>query len=74
MLFSKNSHRIVKNIYIIQTALFGAFALVMEYAAGGKIIIPVAGFQNAIGPIDVFAVHKKIFVQQTGFNNCLSTD
>ena len=74
MFFGKNSHRIVKNIYIVQTALFSAFALVMKYAAGREIIIPVAGFQNAIGPIDVFAVHKKIFVQQTGFNNCFSAD
>ena len=67
VLLGKNDHRSVKNEYIIDGTLFGAFAFVVNDFRFRKIIVFIATELNAVGQIDVLAIHEKCFIQESNF-------
>ena len=67
MFLSENNHGIVKNKDIIHRTLFGTLSFIMDNLRVWEIIIVVTAKLYAVREVDVFAIHKKCFVEQTHF-------
>ena len=67
MFLGKNAHGIVKYNYVINAAFLGAFAFVVDDACLRKIVVMIVRFYNAIRNINILAIHKKGFIQQSCF-------
>ena len=73
MLPVKDEHGSVEYLYIFNVALAGTFAFVVQDSFG-HVIILVSGQFKTVRKIDILAVHKEIFVQQSGFIQRLLPD
>ena len=63
VLAEEETHGLVEGIYVAVGALNGALALVMEHAGGNEVVL-VPALEDAVGEVDIFAVHEEVFVEQ----------
>ena len=64
MFAGKEDHGLIKNADVVDTAFFSAFPFVMDDAGIGQVMVAKTTLLDAVGKVDVFAVHKKLLVQQ----------
>ena len=50
-------------MHIAEARMLGALALVVEYL-GRQVVVVIAAFQQTVGKVDVFPIHKEVFVEQ----------
>ena len=71
MFLGKNLHGAIEDEHIIDAGLLRAFALVVDDACLGEIVVLVTALRDAIRQVNVFAIHEKGLIQQTNFVECL---
>ena len=71
VLLGKNLHGTIEDENIIDAGLLRAFALVVDDARFGEIVVLVTALSDTIRQVNVFAIHEKSLIQQTNFVECL---
>ena len=64
MLFGENLHSAIKHEHIVDAGFLCAFALIVDNAGFGEIIVFIATLRDAIRQVDVLAIHEKGLVKQ----------
>src|SRR5512133_3181106 len=64
----------IKGKHIVQASLFCAFTFVMNYGSSGIVVIDVSGKYQSPRQVDIFAIHKKIFIKKSCFIQCFFTE
>ena len=70
VVLDKDGHGIVEGVDIVHAAMLGAFALVMDDAAGGEVVVLEPRQLDAPREVDVLAVHEIRLVEQPHFLQC----
>ena len=71
VLVEEDEHGLVEDMDVAERRLLRAFALVVQ-DGGGDVGIAPAGQQEAVGEVDVLAVHEEGFVEQPHLTDCLA--
>ena len=64
VLSEEDEHRFVEVVNVAIAVLLGAFSLVMENRRG-DIAVLLSCLEQAIGKVDVLAIHEKVLVEQS---------
>ena len=67
MFARKNDHGVIEHPHIVQATFFGAFSFIVNDGGVGQVIVCVAGLHNALAEVQIFAIHKKGFIEQAYF-------
>ena len=63
MFSSENDHRLIEGTHIVERAFFGAFPFVVNNSCIGEVVVFKTSQYDAVRKVDVFAIHKKLFIK-----------
>ena len=64
VLAGEDGHGLIEHPHVVEAALLGAFALVVDDLCLREIVVLVTRLDDAVAQIDVLAIHEEGLVQQ----------